>query len=237
MVAVTLVSLVAALADLVGGWFTLRFSLLRGEMEQLMALGAGFLLGSALLTMLPQAVRAPGGSVTITLGFASFLLLRGLSARLGHSQSALGAESAWAVFMGMLVHSLVEGAALGLGVQAGGQIGWIALLAIVLHKLPEGFSLATVVLSASGSPRLALFAVLAVGLATMLGGWGALLWAQLALLSHGAVIAVAAGSFLYVGASEMLPHVLRKGGSVWLVLVGILLVYFLMGSTGFSHTH
>lgn len=237
MVTVTLVSLAAALADLVGGLFTLRFSLLRGEMEQLMALGAGFLLGSALLSMLPAAAHAPGGPVTITLGFAAFLLLRMLSARVGPSRLALGAESAWAVFTGMLLHSLVEGVALGLAVQAGGQIGWLALLAIALHKLPEGFSLATVVLSATESARLALLAVVTIGAATVLGGWGALLWSQIALLSHGAVLGVAAGSFLYVGATEMLPHVIRKGGSVWLVLAGILLVYLLMGSTGGSHIH
>lgn len=237
MVAVTLVSLVAALADLVGGWFTLRFSLLRGEMEQLMAVGAGFLLGSALFTMLPRGSQAPGGPMAITLGFASFLLLRSLSARLGGSRTALGVDSAWAVFMGMLLHSLVEGAALGLAVQAGGQIGWLALLAMVLHKLPEGFSLAAVVLSASESRRLALLSVLVVGLATVLGGWAALLSAKVVLLSHGVVLGVAAGSFLYVGASEMLPHVLRKGGSTWLVLAGMALVYLLIGSAGQGHTH
>lgn len=237
LVTVTLVSLVAALADVVGGWFTLRFSLLRGEMEQLMAVGAGFLLGSALLTMLPRAVHAPGGAMAVTLGFASFLVLRSLSSRLSGPRASLGAESAWAVFMGMLLHSVVEGAALGLAVQAGGQVGWLALLAMVLHKLPEGFSLATVVLSASHSRRLAFIAVLVVGLATVLGGWGALLSAKVVLLSHGAVLGVAAGSFLYVGASEMLPHLLRKGGSAWLVLAGMAMVYFLMGSAGLSHTH
>lgn len=238
MVAVTLVSLVAALADLVGGWFTLRFSVLRGEMEQLMALGAGFLLGSALLTMLPAALEHGGGAVTVAGGFALFLLLRLVATRITRREEApVGAESAWAVFSAMLLHSLVEGVALGLAVQAGGAVSGIALIAMVMHKLPEGFSLATVVLSAAGSNRLALLAVLTIGLATVLGSWGALLWAEAALLSHGAVLGIAAGSFLYVGATEMLPHVLRKGGSTWLVLVGMLLVYLLTGSQGFAHTH
>lgn len=237
MVAITLVSLVAALADVLGGWFTLRFSLLKGEMEQLMAVGAGFLLGSALLTMLPEAIRQPHGEVAITLGFAAFLLLRLLANRLGRSQGALGAESAWAVFSGMLLHSLVEGAALGLALQAGGSIGWVALTAIILHKLPEGFSVATVVLSATRSERLALLAVAAIGAVTVLGSWGVLLWSHLAALSHGAVLGMAAGGFLYVGATEMLPHALRKGGSIWLVLSGMLLVYLLMGAHGLSHRH
>ncbi|MFZ5815268.1 MAG: ZIP family metal transporter [Bacillota bacterium] len=227
MVAVTLISLAALAADLLGGWFTLRCAQLKEEMDRLMAVGAGFLLGSALLSMLPAAVGQKGGALTVALGFAVFLLLRSLAAPSGARRRPLGVESAWAVFTGMLLHSLVEGAALGLAAQAGGQFGWIGLLAMMLHKLPEGFSLATVILSASDSPRLAILGVLAIGLATVVGGWTALLWAKLALLSHGAVLGVAAGSFLYVGATEMLPHVLRRGGSTWLVLVGMLLVYLL----------
>lgn len=237
MIAVTLVSLVAALADMAGGWFTLRCSLLRGEMEQLMAVGAGFLLGSALLTMLPAALQHAGGSLIVTLGFAFFLLLRMVATRLTRRSSPIGAESVWAVFSGMLLHSLVEGVALGLAAQAGGSIGWLSLAAMILHKLPEGFSLATVVLSATGSARTALFAVFAIGLATVLGSWSALLGAEVALLSHGVILGITAGSFLYVGATEMLPHVLRKGDFVWLVLAGMGLVFLLVGSEGVAHIH
>lgn len=232
MLAVTLASLVAALADVVGGWLTLRLALLRGELEHLTALGAGILLGSALFLLLPPAAQAPGGPGLVTLGFGAFLLLRALSHSGGGAEEGPGAGSAWGIFGGILLHSFFEGFAVALAVQVGGRAGLAALAAISLHKVSEGFSLAAVVLSASRSPRLSILAAAVVGLATVVGGWAALLGAQLSLLSGGAALALAAGSFLYVGAAELLPHALHRGGSPWFVLSGMLLLYLLAGGHG-----
>jgi len=229
MLPVTLASLMAALADVAGGWLTLRLALLRGELEHLTALGAGILLGSALFLLLPPALAAPGGPGLVALGFGAFLLLRALAHPGGGGEEGLGAGSAWGIFGGMMLHSLIEGFAIALAVQVGGRAGLVTLAAICLHKVSEGFSLAAVVLSAGRSTRLALFSVALAGLATVLGGWVALLGSQVSLLSGGFVLALAAGSFLYVGAAELLPHVLHRGGSIWFILTGMLLVYLFGG--------
>lgn len=237
MLPVTLASLVAALADVVGGWLTLRLAALRGELEYLTALGAGILLGSALFLLLPPALAVPGGPGLVALGFGAFLLLRALTHPGSSGEEGLGAGSAWGIFGGILLHSLIEGFAIALAVQVGGRAGLVALAAMSLHKVSEGFSLAAVVLSASRSPRLSLLSVVLVGMATVVGGWAALLGSQLSLLPGGAVLAVAAGSFLYVGAAELLPHVLHRGGSMWFVLTGMLLVYLLGGEHGSLSGH
>lgn|GEM_PF-2063387 len=237
MVTVTLVSLVAALTDMVGGWLTLRLESAQAEMERLMAISTGFVLGTALLLMLPRAMQDSSGAVMTAAGFVGLLLFRSIGVRLTNRRSGLGGEAAWAVLLAMAMHGLVEGVALGLAVQAGGRIGLLALLGIMLHKLPEGFSVATVFLSAGHSGNRAMKAATAVGLATVLGGWAALLGAGGALFPQGAVLGVAAGSFLYVGSTEMLPHLLRRGGPVWLVLVGLMLVMLLVSGEGFGHSH
>lgn len=146
-------------------------------------------------------------------------------------------ESAWAAVVGLALHSFVEGAALGAAAQVDDRAAIMALLAIFLHKLPEGFSLAAVVLAATESDTLALLATAFVGAATVLGAWGSFVWASAASLTPGALLGIAAGSFLYVGCTDMLPSVLRKNGSIFLVLVGAALVYLLTGMHGHSHLH
>lgn len=231
---VTLVSVVAALADLAGGWLTLRISRAQAEMDHLIALGAGFLLGSAFLMMLPAAMGEPDGAIAVALGFAGFLLLRTTAQRLPWSGRLLRGESVSAALVGMLLHSFLEGVTLGLAVRAGGAIGLMALAAMLLHKVSEGFSITAVVLSGTGSERLALAASALVGAVTVVGAWAVYGWTEVAALPQGAILGVAAGSFLYVGAAEMLPHALKRRSSPWLLFVGMLVVYLLMGS---GHQH
>jgi zinc transporter ZupT len=113
----------------------------------------------------------------------------------------------------------------------------MAFLAVFLHKLPEGFSLAALVVAATGSKKLGMAATWAVGLATMLGALAAYLWAAATRIPQGALMGLAAGSFLYVATTDMLPSLPRRRINTWLVLVGAALVYLLAGAAGGGHTH
>lgn len=233
---VTLISVAAALVHLVGGWLALRLSAFQGQIEQVSALGAGFLLGTALLSMVPAAMEAPGGAAAVTVGFALFLLVRMLTGDPdGHEGPGMG--SAWAALGGIGLHSLMEGVALGLAVQSAGAAGRIAVTGLLLHKVPEGVSVATLFLSATGSSRLAFLSLAMTALATVVGGWGGYLGGGAALTAGAPVLGIAAGGFLYVGAAELLPQVTKQRGSVWMLLAGMLLVYLMLGVGGHSHSH
>lgn len=232
---ITLVSLAAALVHVAGGWVALRLADLRGEADQVSALGAGFLLGTALLSLVPAAARTSAGAEFLALGFGLFLLLRVLT---GPAHDAhRGAASIWPAFVGMSVHSLIEGVALGLAVQAGGPAARLVVMGLMLHKIPEGISGAALFFAATGSPRGALASLVVTALATVAGG-------VLGYLGGGATAAagpeglgIAAGGILYVGATELLPQVLRRRGLVWLALLGMLLVLAMMRAGGAGHAH
>ncbi len=245
MAAVTVYSVIAGLAGVAGGWCTLLFALSRERVDQLTAMGAGVLLGSALFSMLPHAVQDEGGAIyAVMVGYLGLFAIRTLTTpgagapagddpRSGRRHgTAPGPEAAWAAAAGLLVHSFIDGGALGVAVYADGRLGLVALLAMFLHKLPEGFSLAALMLAATGSRRTAGAAVALLGLATVAGAWSALLWARAAALPHGALIGLAAGSFLYVGATDMTPALVRKRHVAWLVPVGTALVYVLAAAGG-----
>lgn len=240
MSAIGLMSVLAGIANVLGGWFTLSPVFSRSRMEQLVALGAGFLLGGALLTMLPGALHMTANApVYVALGYLGLFTARRLSASSastkGKEQGA-SVEAAWAATLAMGLHSFFDGAAMGTAIRADGRLGAMAFLAVFLHKLPEGFSLAALVVSATGSRRTGLLATWAVGLVTVLGALLAYSWAEVVHLPQGALMGIAAGSFLYVGTTDMLPAVPKKGINTWLVLVGVALVYLLTGASG-GHGH
>ncbi|HYF75690.1 MAG TPA: ZIP family metal transporter [Symbiobacteriaceae bacterium] len=243
MSAIGLMSVLAGMANVLGGWFTLSPLFSKSRMEQLVALGAGFLLGGALLTMLPGALHMTANTpVYVALGYLGLFTARRLSASSGtgkrNKEQGASIEAAWAATLAMGLHSFFDGAAMGTAIRADGRLGATAFVAVFLHKLPEGFSLAALVVSATGSRRAGLLATWAVGLVTGLGALLAYSWAQVVHLPQGALMGIAAGSFLYVGTTDMLPAVPKKGINTWLVLVGVALVYLLTGASGgHSHVH
>jgi zinc transporter ZupT len=237
MGAIGVMSVLAGLANLVGGWFTAAAFVDRERLEQLIALGAGFLLGGALLTMLPEAItHSPNGALYVAAGYLGlFVLRRMMSGRRKEKAGAPSPESAWVAVLAMALHSFFDGGALGATVHYDQRLGLMAFLAVLLHKLPEGFSLAAVVAASTGSRDKALLATAIAGAATVGGALLAYSWADLAQVSHGALIGVAAGSFLYVGSTDMLPALPRRPMNTWLVLVGATLVFLLMKSGGGHH--
>jgi zinc transporter ZupT len=240
------VALLTGAADLFGGWLTLALAPSRERVEQFTALGAGFLLGGALLTMLPEALTAEGGALYVTAGYLGLFALRRLLAPATQETGACagGADAGslhtgtvaavWAALMGMGIHSFLDGAALGTAMQADARLGWVAGLAVIAHKVPEGFTLSAMTMAATRSRRLALMAAGALGLAAVLGALLAFGWAGMLPIPHSALLGIAAGSFLYVGSADMLPTVGRQGGGVWLVLLGATLVGWLFGA---GHRH
>lgn len=239
MGAIGMMSLLAGLANVAGGWLTASAVMDRERMEQLIALGAGFLLGGALLTMLPEALgHSANGALYVAAGYLGlFVVRRAMAGRRKESGAGPSPEAALAAVLGMGLHSFFDGAALGATVYFDHRLGLMAFLAVLLHKLPEGFSLAALVVAATGSRERALLATIATGLCTVGGALLAFVSADIARVDHGALIGLAAGSFLYVGSVDMLPSLPKRGPSTWLVLVGAALVLLLTGGQGHTHVH
>lgn len=234
----TLFSLVAGLAGVFGGGITLLFSLSKERMADLLAVGAGFLLGSAFFTLLPGALHdSPQGPLYVAIGYFGLLTFQHFGNRAQQAMFGPSRASVMAAVAGLMLHSLFDGAALGAAAYVGDRAGIMALLALALHKVPEGFTLATLVLSETGSRFRALAATGLMGLATVLGVWTAVIWAEAANVPHGALLGIAAGSFLYVGSTDMMPTLSRSGRTIYLVAVGAAMVFLLTGGGGGGHHH
>jgi ZIP family zinc transporter/zinc and cadmium transporter len=131
-------------------------------------------------------------------------------------------------FAGIAFHSLLDGIVIGAGFEVGFKIGLATTLGVLLHEIPEGITITALLLHSGFERKKTLFMGWVVALATPLGAVGSyLLVKDMAESTVGLLLALGAGSFIYVGASDLLPETHRNISrtNIFLVLAGVVLVY------------
>ena len=216
---------VAALADVAGGLVLVRARGIERYLRYFVALGAGFLMATALLEMTPDSIRMSPrlGPVLIMAGYcAMHLLEHTINAHFHfgeeiHHGEFLHAHTGYSVLGGLTVHALFDGVAIGSGFVISDWLGWLIFLAILLHKAPEGFTMASVMLASGRSRKVAFYSAVMLAAATLAGVLAIGLAPRLTVFG----LPVSAGVALYVGASDLVPEVNREPG------VRMALVFFL----------
>ncbi|MFZ0887998.1 MAG: ZIP family metal transporter [Candidatus Binataceae bacterium] len=185
----------------------------RDRLHLLLGFSSGAVIAVALFDILPEVFALNGGASYMPLAAVGFLALFALErytamhrARehphlpAGHKQLELGALSA----AGLTFHSFLDGVAIGAGFQTSAKIGLLIALGIIAHDLSDGLNTVTVVL-AHGNPlrRATLWLALDM-IAPVIGAAATLLVDLSGLLPW--MLAFFAGSFLYIGASDLLPE-------------------------------
>ena len=151
---------IAALADVAGGLVLVRARGVERYLRYFVALGAGFLMATALVEMAPESFRVSPkwGPILIMAGYcAVHLLEHTFSAHFHfgeetHKGEFVSMHTGYAVLVGLSVHALFDGVAIGSGFVVGSWLGWLIFFAVFLHKAPEGFTMASVMV-ASGRSR------------------------------------------------------------------------------------
>jgi ZIP family zinc transporter len=102
-------------------------------------------------------------------------------------------------------HSLLDGLAIGMAFKVSLTVGGVVAVAVLAHDCSDGMNTVNLVLKNGGSRRVALVWLVTDALAPVLGAAASLLFtlgsAMLAL-----TLAVFAGFFLFIGASDLLPE-------------------------------
>jgi zinc transporter ZupT len=225
-----LLGTIAALADVAGGLVLVRSRGIERYLRYFVALGAGFLMATALLEMTPESLRLSGsmGPILIMGGYcAVHLLEHTINAHFHygeetHHDEFVSMHTGYSVLGGLSVHALFDGVAIGSGFVVSNALGWMIFLAIFLHKAPEGFTMASVMLASGRSRTVAFASAVALAAATLAG----VLIIELAPTWIRYGLPVSAGVALYVGASDLVPEVNREPG------IRMALVFFL-GVAGF----
>ena len=237
-----LISLLASAAAFAGGTIALKF---RDKLHIILGLSAGAVIGAALFDLIPEAIElgAPTYSVgTMTAltagGFLLYLILDRLfsfhahtieyhdehkSEGYSHSAGSLGAAS-------FCLHSLIDGVAIGLAFQASATIGAVVAVAVVAHRFSDGINTIGIILKHRGEDKHAWGWLTAVAAAPLVGT--AITFAMTVSNSVLAVIlAVFAGFFLYIGASDLIPEGHHSHSNILttvMTIIGALILYLIV---------
>jgi len=210
---------------------------------------AGSILGAVYFDLLPEAVELAEelAFVYIALGFISFFFLeRFLYWYHGHGHrediEALPAipgrantsEFVYLNLVGDAIHNFIDGLVIAASFLASPAVGLAATIAIIFHELPQEMGDYGILIYGGFKRRMALVLNFAVALTVVLGGATALFLIGSVEALSGVLIALAAGGFIYLGASELVPelHEEKTLGRSVLQFVAFLLGMALIWSLG-----
>ena len=220
-----------------GGLATASLFLLLGDglrlrlVPWLISYAVGTLLGVALLALLPEALgslpptRALG---TLLAGVLVFFLLEKLvlwrHCHTAHECEVHTSSAASLVIVGDAFHTFVDGALIAAAVLTSLPLGATTALAVAAHEIPQEVGDFAILLRAGYSRRRAVMLNVVSAAGGVLGALTMLLTSQSlpSLLPY--VLSFAAGSFLYVAMSDLIPDLhrggLEGGAAKQLLLIG-----------------
>jgi zinc and cadmium transporter len=226
--------LMAAIAMVGSITLLLRPVTLERLLLPLVAFAAGSLIGGAFFHMIPAALDARldglGVGVAVVAGFTVFLLLEQIL-HWHHCHRATAAcrqPLTWLILIGDGLHNFIGGLAIAGTFLVDTRLGITSLLAAAAHEVPQELGDFGVLVHGGWSRRRALLFNLLSGLTFLAGGL--VTYGLSSTLDVSWLIPFAAGNFLYIGATDLVPEVSRHGslgknlGNLAAFVAGILLM-------------
>jgi zinc and cadmium transporter len=222
-----LLGLTAAAANVFGGAIIVQKHWDRSYLKYFVALGAGFMLATAIVEIFPASLELRGKDA-VYLVLAGYLLVHFFEHTVTphfhfgeetHKDQFVHTHKGYSVLMGLIIHTFFDGIAITSGFLVSNWLGWIIFLAIFLHKIPEGFTITSVMLASGRSRRVAWGASVLLGAATFAGVLTMALFRH--EVSYG--LPLSAGVTIYVAASDLMPEVNREPGArmAFVVFLGV----------------
>lgn len=200
--------LLTFVSTMCGGLAALR---LRRELHTLIALSGGVVVAVALFDVLPASFETVGHARTVAtlvgVGFLAFFLAERVLVlhhrdedEQVHAHAQVGALGA----AGLSLHSFLDGLGIGLAFGLNTATGVLVFIAVVTHDFADGLNTVGFVLRQQGDVRRALRWLTVDAVAPVIG---AIVGTTLSVSERhlGYLLAVYAGFFLYMGATDLLP--------------------------------
>jgi zinc and cadmium transporter len=180
----------------------------------LVAVAAGSLMGGAFFHLLPSAMATDQPPkwiwTAVAAGFAAFFLLEQLLHRHHRRHSSRQREPfTYLILLGDGLHNLLDGLAIASAFVVDVRLGLTAWLAAALHEVPQELGDFAVLVHGGWPKRRALLFNLLSGLMFLLGGLITYLFSR--AIDTALLVPFAAGTFLYIGASDLMPELTRHG--------------------------
>lgn len=205
----------------------------------LVSFSAGSLLGGALLHLLPEAMEMTNtelsAAVFVLLGFAFFFMIEKLLHWHHHHQCA-ECEFKSLPIMNLIsdgFHNFIDGLLIVASFMVDFNLGLVTTTAIIFHEIPQEMSDFGVLVYGGFSRLKALLWNLISAFCAVIGVFVGYLFFGLFEEQLFVLLAVTAGGFIYVAASDLIPELNKEKNSLksflsfFVFLAGICLMYIL----------
>ena len=213
------------LATLAGGFFALH---LKDRLHLILGFSAGAVIGVAFFDLIPEAMELAGGRYSETtiaacmaLGFVAYLLLDRLVLLHGHTEECAHEHRGGLGAGSLSLHSFMDGIGIGFAFQVSPAVGAVVAAAVLTHDFSDGINTVTLILKNGGTARAALRWLL-IDACAPVAGMIATLFFSVTESSLGLLLALFAGFFLYIGASDLLPESHHAHPVRWTTLMTVL---------------
>lgn len=198
----------------------------------LVAGATGAMLGGAFFHLLPEALEvqeALSVFVNFTAGFLFFLLLEKILHWHHCQQQTLEKTSehkqlGYLSLIGDGFHNLIDGMVIYAAFVSGPTLGWTTLLAVIAHEIPQELGDFGILLYAGFSRQRALWFNFLSALSAIVGVILSYWLSQEIQLLETYLLGFAAGGFVYIAGTDLLPEVKKTSASQRQGLVKIIIL-------------
>ena len=188
----------------------------------LVAFSAGGLMASAFFNLMPEAIKEGqkrGESLIISflyliLGFCFFFILE-QGIRWHHHHQTRHPEIApfsYLILVSDGLHNFIDGLIIAGSFLAGFPVGVVTTLAVIAHEIPQEIGDFGILIYGGIKRLRALFLNFLSAIAAVLGGITGFFLFEKITESISLLLAFAAGTFLYISASDLIPQI-KPGGN------------------------
>ncbi len=220
MLVIFLTSL-AMLSTLGGGFAAIRF---RRRIHLLMGFGAGVLLGATFFDLLPESLEVAQSQNwdfkwvfgIVIAGFLVFYLVERLmilhACPEGDCENEAHKNVGRLGAIGLIIHSTLDGMAIGAASLIGWHTGLLVALAVVAHDSSDGLNTILIITRGEKVEKGDIIFLVLDALAPVFGGLLALFFLPTPT-ALAVFLALASGFFLYTATSDLLPEAHRRSPS------------------------
>lgn len=208
---------IGSVVSLAGGILLLIFGRKSTSWVQMtVPFAAGALLAASFFDLLPEALEAGDHHETLAWVMVGFLIFfvteRGLRwFHHHHEHESVGDQANKAlIIIGDTLHNFIDGLAIGATFLVSPATGIITTLAIAAHEIPQEIGDFGLLISKGMRRRKALLVNVGSALATIIGAALAFGMGTSFPLPLDILLAVTAGFFIYIAASDIIPTIHQK---------------------------